>query len=556
MELPPRCRKRDDMRYFAVLILIFMCAGIASAVNFGENDIEWGTGTNGTLYRGDTLMSGNYTVKAVEFSAPVPGIKNLQGNIVPDGVVEPMVNLEIYKSGTLVSTTVLKLNGEPYIDPDYEYRISTLEFLQRSSRNWVYEYYKPWVTVSIQERAKPELQVSIDTNNTEFTSLNDKLIRAKVIITNTGQAFARNVEVNFSSGELKLVGGDVKQYYQRIDNNSVQSYMVTLAVPESLDDRLYDLRADARGYDVTGEEYTASTILSITVNPNPDYFTISKSAKDRIYLGDNDTVHLIVSNRGSYDMRDISLQDSINENFSLEQNSSLHWVIPLLKPGQDWETKYTIRALNTNPDGFEIPEATARFTINGESVMASSEKNTIIVNGPIIILNKTVDMDVAYINEDVKVTVSVNNIGNIPTKVEVNDSLPQGVSFVSGQTSLDTTFLELNTPQEFSYIIRRSTEGEVRLSAAVANYTNIVYKGAARSEILSDRPVITFIDTSKVKPTPAAMASNLSANKTRSGSQKTNLAASAQSTPMTPGFASTLAIITLLLAGSLRRKRS
>jgi uncharacterized repeat protein (TIGR01451 family) len=189
--------------------------------------------------------------------------------------------------------------------------------------------------------------------------------------------------------------------------------------------------------------------------------------------------------------------------------------------------------------------------------MASSEKTTIIVNGPIIILNKTVDMDVAYINEDVKVTVSVNNVGNIPTKVEVNDSLPQGVSFVSGQTSLGPTFLELNTPQEFSYIIRRSTEGEVQLSPAVANYTDIMYRGETRSEIRSESPVITFIDTSKAKPTPAAVvASNLSANKTQSGSQKTNLAASAQSTPMTPGFAGTLAIITLLLAGGLRRKRS
>jgi uncharacterized repeat protein (TIGR01451 family) len=547
------------MRYFAVLVMVFMCAGVASAANISKNDIEWGDAASATLYMGDTLMNGDYTVKAVEFSSPVPGIKNLQGNIVPDAVVVPMVNLEIYKSGVLINKIVMKLADEPYIDADYEYRISVTEFPNRNSREWVYEYYKPWATVSIQTKAKPELEVDIITDKTSYNSYNDTQIDAKVMVINKGGAFAKNVDVNLSPGELKLGSGDIRQLhknFQRIEKNSVQSFMVTLAVPQITDEESYALNADAMGYDILDNEYTASGSLSLTVTPKSDYFTISKSARDRIYLGDNDTVHLVVSNRGAYDIRDISLQDSINENFALEQNSSLQWDIPLLKPGQDWETTYTIQPLKTNLDGFQIPEATARFTVNDESVKASSEKTTIIVNGPIIILNKTVDMDVAYINEDVKVTVSVNNVGNIPTKVEVKDSLPQGVSFVSGQTSLDPTFLELNAPQEFSYIIRRSTEGEVRLSPAVANYTDIMYRGETRSEILSDRPVITFIDTSKAKPTPAATeASNLSANKTRTGSQKQdNLAASVQPTPMTPGFAGIIAIITLLLAG--RRKRS
>ncbi len=547
------------MRYVVALVMVFMCAGIASAANISKSDVEWGDPANATLYMQDTLMNGEYTIKAVEFSSPVPGIENVQGNIVPEDVVRPMVNFEVYKDGELINRVIMKLADEPYVDSDYEYRISVNAFPNRNSRDWVYEYYKPWVKASLQIKARPELEVDIVTDKTSY-GYNDTTIEAKVMTINKGGAFAKNVNVNLSPGDLKLSSGDARQFHKnfpRIEKNSVQSFIVTLAVPHVDDEQSYVLNADATGYDLLDNKYTASGSSSVTVTPVPSYYTVSKSARHRIYLSDNDTVHLVVSNRGTDDMHDILLQDSIDENFALEQNSSLQWNIPLLKPGQEWETSYNIQPLKTNLDGFEIPEATARFTVNGKSARVSSEKPKIIVNGPIIILNKTVDMDVAYINEEVKVTVSINNVGNIPTKVEVRDSLPEGVSLVSGSTSLDPVFLELNTPQEFSYVIRRGTEGEVRLSAAVANYTDVVYRGTAWSGILSDTPVITFIDTSKPKPTPAtARASNGSSNTTRPGSQKqkTSISPQVQSTPMTPGFAGAFAVVMLILAGRRMKK--
>ncbi|MDO9098844.1 MAG: hypothetical protein Q7U60_12085, partial [Candidatus Methanoperedens sp.] len=115
---------------------------------------------------------------------------------------------------------------------------------------------------------------------------------------------------------------------------------------------------------------------------------------------------------------------------------------------------------------------------------------------------KTVDRAVVNISEDVTVTVSINNVGNIATKAEVKDSLPDSASLVSGSTNLASTFLELNTPQGFSYIIRMNQEGEIKLPAAVANYTGVEYKGITRSVLSSERPVITVIDPSKITPAP------------------------------------------------------
>ena len=127
-----------------------------------------------------------------------------------------------------------------------------------------------------------------------------------------------------------------------------------------------------------------------------------------------------------------------------------------------------------------------------------------MVNGPKIIVNKTVNKNPVNISEDVMVSVSMINVGDTPTRVEIIDSLPESVNLVSGRTSLSSVFLELNAPQGFSYIIRKDIEGEVQLPPAVANYTDVEYRGLTRSQIISNMPIITFIDPSKVTPTPIA----------------------------------------------------
>ena len=550
-----------NMRILAVIFIIFLCTGISSAANFSTNEIEWDSAAYVTLYRGESLMNGEYTVKAVEFSSPVPGIKNMQGNIVPDAVVVPLVYLEIYKNGVFVEETVMGMASDPHISPDYEYRITVTEFPKRNSREWVYEYYKPWAKVAIQTRAYPELQLDITTNKTLYTTQYDRIIYAKVKIINKGGAFAQDVDVNFSIGELELNTGDIRELhhsYLRINRNSLESFMVTLLVPDLTDERSYVLSAEARGYDIKDKEYTASGSSSFTVTPQPDYFHIGKSARDRIYLGENDIVKIVVANGGIYDIHDITVEDTMNNNFELGENSSLQWNIPLLKPGEEWQTSYTMIPLKTNLDGFDLPEATAKFTVNNKLQKAYSEKTNVIVNGPIITLEKTTDMDVAYLNEDVTITVRINNIGDIPTKIKVEDSLPEGVSLVSGKTSLDTTFLELNTPQEFSYVIRRNTEGEVRLSPAVAIFTDIISRGTFLSELSSGSPTITFIDTSKEKPSSSEVSpSNEGTNKTRPVSQNKNNteSPSIQPTPMTPGFSSIYSIIMFIIITFLRQKR-
>jgi uncharacterized repeat protein (TIGR01451 family) len=585
------------MRRYLAVIIILLSANLAAS--FAPGDIEWASGVSGTLNKGGTLINGEYMVKAVQFPSPVPGVKDIHGNIVPETDVPPSVLIEIYKNGVLLNTQILSPGSEPYIDPDYEAKVTATGFPASNARGWVYEYYTiepPWATISIQKRGLPKLDVTVTTDKSAYTSYDDSIITATATVTNSGGARAKNVDLYLNIGELQLRGGvtgQLHQYYSTLEAGASQSFSVILVVPQLLDQKSYTMSANAKGLDAKDLEYNATTSpMSITVSPKQNYFTISKAvSKDRIYLNETINVRITVTNGGMYDVYNISVNDSMDKNFELSSNTSFQWNIPPLKPEQEWSTSYSIKPREININGFSLPAASTQFTVNNRPYSASSQIPSVIVNGPKIILNKTVDKPVVKISENVTVNVSINNVGDIATKrVEVNDSLPEGVSLitlsdgvslVNGTISLVNTSLGLNTPVIFNYTIRMNKEGEIRLPSAVANYIGIEYRGTTRSVLSSERPIITVINPSKITSTPAGTPT---ATETVSSTQTTTPEKTEESfsqkiiralkelfheptanpqptgtpeptpTPITPGFDVVFAVIVLVIAALYRHK--
>lgn len=486
-----------------IFILIILLLEIPLASSYTSSDIEWAPATEATLYTGNNVTNGPYTVIAVQFPSPVPGFKNFKNEIVPETPVSPMVYLEIYKNGALMKEVVLSPESASEIDPDYEVKVSLTGSLPGTSRDWVMEYYKPWATVSISLRGKPKLEVTVTTDKTNYVSSTDDIMTATVEVKNTGDALARDVEVDLNPGVLQLRGGSTSQFHQNyleLKKGETKSSKVILMVPKGAADTSYLLNAIAKGYDVKNLEYKANGSLMVPVSPKAFItgVSVSKAVKNRMYLKDMAVFRVTVSNGGDFDIYNVRVIDSLNENFDLKSNSSLDWEIPLIKSGQDWSTSYSLKPLGTNLEGFKIPAANALFTINNKEYNASSDLNSVIVNGPKIILNKTVDKQTVNISEDITITVSVNNVGNVGTRTQVVDYLPDNVSLVSGQTSIESAFLEINKPQGFSYIIRPKMDGIIELPAAVANYIGIEYRGTVRSALSSNRTVVTVIDPDKI----------------------------------------------------------
>ncbi len=544
--------------YLGVLVIALWLISFPLAAAFVPNDIEWSPAVTGTLYKGGELSNGDYKVKAVEFPGAVQGVKDINGNWVPETDVDPMVYLEVYKNGSLIKEIIVTPQSGSYIDPDYEVKVYGTNFMSKSAKEWVLQYYNPWATVAIETRAKPILEVTVTTDKTAYTSYDDQIITATVTIKNSGGAVAKNVDVNLNTGDLKLRGGSsdqLHQYYYRLEKGASQSFSVVLVVPQLIDQKSYNLKADAKGYDVKDLEYKATTgSASLTVSPKQNYFTVSKSVKDNIYLKDTAFVKVAVANGGMYDISNININDSMNENFKLTSNVTFQWHIPLLKPGEEWSTTYSIQPLDASLSGFAIPAATAQFTVNNKQYSASSKTTTVVVNGPKVILNKVVNKATVNITEDVTVTITVNNVGNIATNAQVKDSLPDGVSIVSGYIA-QNNFMEPNKPWGFSYIIRMNTEGKVELPAATVNYTDVQFRGTMRAVKSSETPVITVIDPSKIPPPLPTVANPAGApTSAQQGTAQVVNTPEPTPTPITPGFDIAIAIPVLIIAAVYRRR--
>lgn len=545
--------------YLGALVVALWLASNPLATAFVPSDIEWSPAVTGTLYKGGTLSNGDYMVKAVEFPAGVQGVKDINGNWVPETDVDPMVYLEVYKNGSLIKEIIVSPQSEHYIDPDYEVKVYGTNFMSKSAKEWVLQYYKPWATVAIETRAKPKLEVTTKTDKTTYTSYDDLIITATVTIKNSGKAVAKKVDVNLNTGDLKLRGGSLDQlhqYYNRLEKGASQSFSVILVVPQLIDQKSYNLSADAKGYDVKDLEYKATTgSASLTVSPRQNYFTVSKSIKDNIYLKDTAFVKVAVANGGMYDISNININDSMNENFKLTSDVAFKWHIPLLKPGEEWSTTYSVQPLDASLSGFAIPAATAQFTVNNKQYSTSSKTTTVVVNGPKIILNKTVNKPTVNITEDIIVTVKINNVGNIATNTQVKDSLPDGVSLVSGYTA-QGNFTEPNKPWGFSYIVRMDTDGNITLPAATVTYTDVQWRGIERAVISSETPVVNVIDPSKIPPPlPTVATSAGTAVKQTTQALQTGNAPEPTPTPITPGFDIAIAIPVLIIAAVHYRRR-
>lgn len=487
----------------------------AQSSSFSKGDIEWADAISGTLYKDDVLKNGNYSVKVVQFPGPVFGIKDITGNWIPETDVDPMALLNVYKDDKLIKEVGIKLNDEPFIDEEYEVKISATNFPDKKAKEWIYQFYHPWVELSVQLRGKPKLDVSITTDKDEYTSYSDQIIEVNVSVTNSGEAFAKDIAVDLNVGDLKLMGGDISESHHnfyRLEKGNSQTFQIKLLVPDFLiEEKTYDLSANASGYDLKDIKYDSETeTKSVDIMASHTYFTINKGVKDNMFLRDIATVRITIANGGIYDVSDINIRDGVNENFQLidingnwsgnknngdgnnntyYENKTIFWNISTLKPGKEWSTSYTMRPLNVNLDGFTIPSAIAEFTVRNKHYSVPSENINIVVNGPLITLDKIIDKENVKMGEDVRITIRINNIGDIATKILVKDTLADNVTIISGNLT-NSVYVEPNIPQEFSYIIKMDTDEEVKLPAAVANYTDMEYMKLIRSTIISNMPVI------------------------------------------------------------------
>jgi uncharacterized repeat protein (TIGR01451 family) len=290
--------------------------------------------------------------------------------------------------------------------------------------------------------------------------------------------------------------------------------------------------ANITGFDVKNILYTGKSQKDIMITLEPERgLSLRKTTFTKLYLKDTAMVTLSLKNNGKKTASEVTIEDSIPNEFKLIGNKTLNWTIDL-PAGEEWTYRYLIKPVEANKDGILFPSATAEYKIGRETYSVRSNQPNVKVNGPKIVLSKNTDVSNIDLNETVnnlKITLTVENIGNTPTKVFINDNLPENSKIIEGNNTYEA-FLEAGKKISYDYSVEVDSPPPFIIPSANADYFELGTTGIKIStksqelEIKVKEPEIILPE-----PTPEIISSienvtqpviNISLNKTNSSENK------------------------------------
>jgi uncharacterized repeat protein (TIGR01451 family) len=495
------------MKTLLYFLLIIICLNTASA--YDEDDLEWACGNSKEISLGETISNGNYTVEAYNF--PTSDRNEIQ-----------FVGIRLYKDGVLVSDQTL-VEGEHYIHDD-EIRITVLEFSTQPSK-WTTDIpEEPWAKIKMEPMGVPRFDVGFETDKDDYSAYSSS-IEMGLVIQNTGDSEAHNVDIHIDSDGLEMIGGKAHHHCHNLekgkrvdgktDTLSLDPITLRFGVPSVIEDTIFNITVNIECYDLRGVKYSYSDLHLVKVS---GMFRVSKSINDNIYINEIATVTITLRNDGTHPLNSIKVSDTLPPDFELNDNSTLQWELDI-GAGECRSFAYSLKPMQPNEAGYAIPAAIAEWTDDGRTYSMRSDSPNIAVYGPKIELSKTVNP--STIDEDgvVTVTIEVKNTGNVLASVDVADYLPETAVLTDGVTG-NEMILRTDETQRFSYNMKINTTGSVELPPAVVHFVDTHdYDGTVISEEISitvnpvnqhaartiDTPDQTITQTATVNTTIAAV---------------------------------------------------
>lgn len=210
---------------------------------------------------------------------------------------------------------------------------------------------------------------------------------------------------------------------------------------------------------------------------------ITKTIRKIAYMGERSIVHIKITNLSKVNPDKILVTDYLPVDLIVDPDQDLLWNIT---DSDIDDIKYSIRALK--PGNYELPPAKVQLEYYGQNYIFYSNKPTIKVDGPYVIITKTASKKNISPSDTVDIKVTVKNIGNKATYVYVTDQLPANTKLVSGVLNFTTVLQPSgtnntttnNASTNTKYIKSDSTiytntytikcDSDVTLPAAVAQY--------------------------------------------------------------------------------------
>ncbi len=493
------------IKWMVIFVILLYFVSIAAAYD----GLEWENGISGTLKQDGVISFMGYSVKVVAFSAPVESDKYKEIPIEP---VEPFVGLNISNNGSFINSTFLG-EGDSFISDDGEFKVEVEKLPSGLSKDWLYESYNPWVILKLSQRGKPQLTTTINADDEYVSGQNTEII-AEIILKNTGTAAINNVDLDLGT-ELPLLRGNLKYHYDTLKKGEEISETVTFSTPVVTDLKKFNIFVNSSGFDVKDISYKTTQLKTILIAPSSQQApSLSKSTNAKAYLKDLIMVTISFKNNAIYELKNVSIVDSVPKGFKQLSNNSLNWTVNV-SPNGEWYFRYLLKPIEANSKGVLFPSTTAELKINNEYYMIQSNRPETIIYGPRIDLSKQADVSEINPGDAVTVTVIAVNSGSTPSMVTIKDDLPADVTLISGNTTREE-YLEANKDIRFSYTIKSNSDGPIRLPPATAEFFELGSKGT-KLTTMSKELLISIRPPPTPTPTPEPTAVEIPVNYTEPG---------------------------------------
>ena len=455
------------------LLAILLCTNVASA--YDEDDLEWACGNSKELHLGGTISNGNYTVKVYNFPRS-------------DRNETRFVGIRLYENGSPIADQTL-VEGEDYIHDD-KIRITALEFSVPPS-DWTTDLPEElWAEIKMEPIGVPRFDVEFECDKDEYP-VHSSGIEVDLIIQNTGDSEAHNVDIDVDAEGLKAIGGKAHHHCHNLekgkrvdgetDTPALDPITLRFEAPSVTEDTVFNVAVKIECHDVRGVKYSYSESYPVKVL---GMFRISKSINDNVYMDEIATVTVSLRNDGTRPINSIVVSDTMPPEFEPDENSSPLWELDL-GAGECRSFTYRLKPMQPSEGGYVIPAAVAKWSWDGRTHTAHSNSPGIAVYGPKIELSKRVAPETIEEGGIVAVEILVKNTGNVLASIDVSDSIPEGAVLID-DASGGKAVLAAGESHTFGYSMRMNRAGSVELPPAVAHFADTHdYDGTVVSENVS-----------------------------------------------------------------------
>ncbi|APH39291.1 BatD family protein [Methanohalophilus halophilus] len=518
------------------LSLLLICAMATTASAYTLDDVEWDKSIDSaTLHWGDSVEDNGYTVTAEDFQK------------------DEHVYISISKNGqTLKHGALLVGDNLEYRDTEEGKDIRVhVNKVKVNIDEWTGNMEDPTAEIRIYNRGEPEFDISIETDRDEYDPRINSETEMEITlkIKNDGSAKAEDVQLTVDPAGMDVVVGDLTETISSLGiDETTEEYKLTLMVPHLWEETDLDIVATASGYDINGDLHESEEIETVTIAPKVELM-MTKSMPEEIYMDETARVSVSIRNNGLYYVSDIVVVEELFDHMELLDDLNLKKELSL-EAGETIKLfEYSLKP--TKSGKFKAPATVASFKAsNGKIYEYESNEPDIEINGPVISVTQSTGSLTVRPSDEVKVSVKVSNKGNRDASVNAVSEIPDDVTFVRGETSLDQV-IPKDKSKSYNYIIRAGNDGNFTVPAVRASFIDMEnYKGERVSNILqfnvtntSTQDVTTDTsnnDNSQTSGDGGDGNSIFSDGESNGGSSETN-----ENNKVQPGFGALMAIFVL-----------